>query len=370
MWPSSSPTVHPADILDEVPSHGVIHNRRNTSCQISAVSCQSAPKKCCERYTWCYMGSTNVYMVLQGELYCLHGSESQRNALKDGLVKTCWLLRISGSNGYHSEWIQFSSPVVGCDKYFDAKRALDQRRQMAVLREVKDGAVCTWRVGTSRELSPGPLDSWVQELTTTPWSSTTSYYPFRLYAFSTNYANGLGIGKVELEEVNPHLRGGRVENHLGKTTPSSPDRDSNLDLPVLGGRAQHDKRISQLRHRGGTLHQAPLAFYNLGADTTFGVSVKNNCYLITVMLLDVRYVGGVNITKGPLLWPYYAMNKKASIKNKVQVTSQIRLDFTISATRVSATVDGLLESLFKLQFPGDSQRYPAWMLSVRWRAND
>nr|CAD7201541.1 unnamed protein product [Timema douglasi] len=28
-----------------------------------------------------------------------------------------------------------------------------------------------------------------------------------------------GIGKVELEEGNPHLRGGRVENHLGKTTP-------------------------------------------------------------------------------------------------------------------------------------------------------
>nr|CAD7403167.1 unnamed protein product [Timema cristinae] len=61
-----------------------------------------------------------------------------------------------------------------------------------------------------------------------------------------------GIGKVELEEVNPHLRGGRVENHLGKTTPSSPDRDSNLDLPVLSSRAQHDKRVSQLRHRGGS----------------------------------------------------------------------------------------------------------------------
>nr|CAD7408283.1 unnamed protein product [Timema poppensis] len=59
-----------------------------------------------------------------------------------------------------------------------------------------------------------------------------------------------GIVKVELEEVNPHLRGVRVENHLGKTTPSSPDRDSNLDLPVLSSRAQHDKRISQLRHRG------------------------------------------------------------------------------------------------------------------------
>nr|CAD7392237.1 unnamed protein product [Timema cristinae] len=30
------------------------------------------------------------------------------------------------------------------------------------------------------------------------------------------------IGKVELEEVNPHLRGGRVENHLGKPPPVHP----------------------------------------------------------------------------------------------------------------------------------------------------
>nr|CAD7404932.1 unnamed protein product [Timema poppensis] len=55
---------------------------------------------------------------------------------------------------------------------------------------------------------------------------------------------GQGMGKVELEEVNPNLRGGRVENHLGKTTHSSPDRDSNLDLPVLSSRAQHDKRVA------------------------------------------------------------------------------------------------------------------------------
>nr|CAD7266907.1 unnamed protein product [Timema shepardi] len=52
------------------------------------------------------------------------------------------------------------------------------------------------------------------------------------------------IDKVELEDVNPHLLGGRVENHLGKTTPSSPDQDSNLDLPVLSSRAQHDKRLA------------------------------------------------------------------------------------------------------------------------------
>nr|CAD7396360.1 unnamed protein product [Timema poppensis] len=50
-----------------------------------------------------------------------------------------------------------------------------------------------------------------------------------------------GIGKVELEEVNPHLRGGKVENHLGRKKNSSPNRDSNLDLPVLSGLAQHEK---------------------------------------------------------------------------------------------------------------------------------
>nr|CAD7401401.1 unnamed protein product [Timema poppensis] len=42
------------------------------------------------------------------------------------------------------------------------------------------------------------------------------------------------------EEVNPHLLGGRVKNHLGKTTPSSPNQDSNLDPPVLGSLAQHE----------------------------------------------------------------------------------------------------------------------------------
>nr|CAD7586119.1 unnamed protein product [Timema genevievae] len=56
--------------------------------------------------------------------------------------------------------------------------------------------------------------------------------------FSMNFVNP----QLNLEEVNLHLRGGRVENHLGKTTLSSPDRDSNLDLPVLGDLAQHDWR--------------------------------------------------------------------------------------------------------------------------------
>nr|CAD7570465.1 unnamed protein product [Timema californicum] len=41
-------------------------------------------------------------------------------------------------------------------------------------------------------------------------------------------------------EVNPNLLGGRVENHLGKTSLSSPDRDLNFNFPVLGSRAQHE----------------------------------------------------------------------------------------------------------------------------------
>nr|CAD7259231.1 unnamed protein product [Timema shepardi] len=36
-----------------------------------------------------------------------------------------------------------------------------------------------------------------------------------------------------------------------KPPPVHPTRDSNLDLPILSSRAQHDKRVSQLRHRGG-----------------------------------------------------------------------------------------------------------------------
>ncbi|CAG2056334.1 unnamed protein product [Timema podura] len=56
---------------------------------------------------------------------------------------------------------------------------------------------------------------------------------------------GLELGGREelemltIEEVNLHLRGGRVEIHLGKITPNSPEQDSNLDLPVHGSPAQH-----------------------------------------------------------------------------------------------------------------------------------
>nr|CAD7577068.1 unnamed protein product [Timema californicum] len=81
------------------------------------------------------------------------------------------------------------------------------------------------------------------------------------------------FGKVELEEVNPHLRGGRVESHLGKTTPSSPDRDSNLDLPVLNSRAQHDKRVKLINFYAGLACAANIIserFALTAAHCTFG----------------------------------------------------------------------------------------------------
>nr|CAD7396639.1 unnamed protein product [Timema poppensis] len=72
--------------------------------------------------------------------------------------------------------------------------------------------------------------------------------------------------------MNPHLRGRRVENHLEKTTPSSPDRDSNLDLPVLSSQAQHDKRVSQLRHRGrGKLRRPKSGLLRNLKATKFGI---------------------------------------------------------------------------------------------------
>nr|CAD7453407.1 unnamed protein product [Timema tahoe] len=56
---------------------------------------------------------------------------------------------------------------------------------------------------------------------------------------------GKELRRLNLEEVNVHLREGRVENHLGTTPPppSSSNQDSNLDLPVLGSLAQHETSV-------------------------------------------------------------------------------------------------------------------------------
>nr|CAD7573604.1 unnamed protein product [Timema californicum] len=48
------------------------------------------------------------------------------------------------------------------------------------------------------------------------------------------------LERLKVEEMNPHLRGGRMENHLGKTTLNSLGQDLNLDHPVLGSLVQHE----------------------------------------------------------------------------------------------------------------------------------
>nr|CAD7452782.1 unnamed protein product [Timema tahoe] len=67
-------------------------------------------------------------------------------------------------------------------------------------------------------------------------------------------AGTVATGKVNIEEGNPHLRRRRVENHLGKKL-SSPKRDSNLNIPVLGSLAQQETSTLGMRKvefRGST----------------------------------------------------------------------------------------------------------------------
>nr|CAD7606210.1 unnamed protein product [Timema genevievae] len=62
----------------------------------------------------------------------------------------------------------------------------------------------------------------------------------------------------DIKEVNPHLCGGRVENHSGKTTPSLPDQDSNSDLPVLSSLAQQQPvRISYMTQSTAIFSKRP-----------------------------------------------------------------------------------------------------------------
>nr|CAD7591233.1 unnamed protein product [Timema genevievae] len=69
-----------------------------------------------------------------------------------------------------------------------------------------------------------------------------------------------GIGKDEFRGREPAFCGGRVENHLGETTLSSPDRDSNLDLPVLGGLAQHKTSVLTNYATEGSQNKKPNTF--------------------------------------------------------------------------------------------------------------
>uniref|UniRef100_A0A7R9K774 oleoyl-[acyl-carrier-protein] hydrolase n=1 Tax=Timema genevievae TaxID=629358 RepID=A0A7R9K774_TIMGE len=87
---------------------------------------------------------------------------------------------------------------------------------------------------------------------------------------------------ANIKEVSPHLRGGRVESHLGKDTPSSPDHDSNLGLPVLGNLAQHET--------------STLANYDTGANNnnsnfSFSVVFKKTINSAEGQVMQLRITG-------------------------------------------------------------------------------
>nr|CAD7400284.1 unnamed protein product [Timema cristinae] len=135
---------------------------------------------------------------------------------------------------------------------------------------------------------------------------TASYYPFGLYALSTNYANGLGIEKVELEEVNPQLRGGKVENHLGKTTPSYPTEtrtsispSSAVELNTTSALANYATEAD-----GYTVRTEQCSLDDSSAPVRFGSVKEEDCFRGNTPALACKEADkplGMNLMAKPIL---------------------------------------------------------------------
>nr|CAD7193764.1 unnamed protein product [Timema douglasi] len=95
------------------------------------------------------------------------------------------------------------NPSVNYEHVITRKRLTEDIKDLKFFRKGEAGG---WKKAMSPELS-ARFDAWTAEkLKDSDYevdTITMSYYPFGLYALSTNYANGLGIGKYELEEVKP-----------------------------------------------------------------------------------------------------------------------------------------------------------------------
>nr|CAD7439566.1 unnamed protein product [Timema bartmani] len=76
-----------------------------------------------------------------------------------------------------------------------------------------------------------------------PFNMTTLHHVLlsvRVIRKSTDYANGLGMGKVEYRGSEPAFAWWERGKPLSNPTSSSPEQDSSLNLPVLGSLAQHE----------------------------------------------------------------------------------------------------------------------------------
>nr|CAD7200019.1 unnamed protein product [Timema douglasi] len=166
------------------------------------------------------------------------------------------LVRLPLKAGLHSKALNCARLVPGrCSLLVSGSE--DTTVRVTAVDGGLDSAVMRGHISSVRAVAVCPLDpqrtlvvSGGGRAELKVWLLTTKTGEFKLLIPFMNLLSSLH-SHVESEEVNPHLRRGSADNHLGKTTLSSPDRDSNLDLPILSSRAQHDKRVSQLRHRGG-----------------------------------------------------------------------------------------------------------------------
>nr|CAD7590207.1 unnamed protein product [Timema genevievae] len=64
---------------------------------------------------------------------------------------------------------------------------------------------------------------------------------------------------LNIEEVSPHLRGGRVENHLGKTTPNSPNRDRTSISPSSAVELNTTRALANYATEAGKQKKGPRA---------------------------------------------------------------------------------------------------------------
>nr|CAD7427891.1 unnamed protein product [Timema monikensis] len=178
-------------------------------------------------------------------------------------------------------------------------RVSSSQPQLSFVANGGGGGGCFWRMGE------GPGDRYLEMLdekctTNFPrldidpgafYCSTldSSMEPFRVMTSSLN--RFIGIGKVELDEVNPHLRGGRVENHLGKATPVHPTEIRTSIFPVLSSRAQHDKRWKQgvLQFRSANTRAATAASIRRLLQPN-----SQNIFKLSPPLSPLRFLAGRN----------------------------------------------------------------------------
>nr|CAD7196531.1 unnamed protein product [Timema douglasi] len=98
-----------------------------------------------------------------------------------------------------------------------------------------------------------------------------------------------GIGKVELEEVNPHLRGGRVENHLGKEQTFHPTEIRTSISPSSAVELNTTSALANYATEAG--FKAKLKFSRLhSVDTRLPITLESILQNMWLVLFAVMFI--------------------------------------------------------------------------------